>query len=49
MAIRHKILIGLQFVLALFVLLEGSPASAQKALPRERPDRYARKQGSRAG
>ncbi len=33
MASRHQILTGLRFVLALFVLLGGSPASAQKPMP----------------
>jgi hypothetical protein len=33
MTTRHKILIGLLFGFALFVLLGGSPASAQKAMP----------------
>jgi len=35
MATRHKILIGLQIVFALFVLLGGSPAFAQKAMPKK--------------
>jgi hypothetical protein len=46
MATRHKILVGLQFVFALFVLLGGLSSIRPESHVGERPDRHAREQSS---